>query len=195
MRYTLGAAEVILQKGELMEINLADIQAVPYRLVERPAFCLAGRQTFISGPDNDQFERFWKECRSQGWLDVLDRLKQAQGLPAGRQTGGAFLGVSRVEKDPTNRAFNFMIGVEIPEDVPAGELDALGLEVMTVPACRWAAFECHGQPPMSIVRAELFAFLKWLPSTSFRHALAPEMEVYPPDHGEGYAEFWLPIDG
>ena len=35
-----------------------DIKPVAYKIIQRPAFHIAGRQTFISGPDNDQFGRF-----------------------------------------------------------------------------------------------------------------------------------------
>jgi len=33
--------------------------------------------------------------------------------------------------------------------------------------------------PESIVQAEMFAFMEWLPQSGYEHALAPEMEVYP----------------
>jgi AraC family transcriptional regulator len=39
------------------------------------------------------------------------------------------------------------------------------------------------------------AFMHWLPTSGFRHASAPELEVYPPDDAAGgvLVEFWLPI--
>lgn len=169
-----------------------NIQPVPYRILERPAFRVAGRQTFISGPDNDQFGRFWADCRAQGWLAVLDQHKPSGGW-AGPQTGAAYLGVSRVEQDPTNRAFYYMIAIEAPGSLPAQGLVSAGFTIHEIPTCTWAVFECHGQPPMSIVKAEMFAFMHWLPSSGYHHALAPEMEVYPADK-EGYAEFWLPVE-
>jgi AraC family transcriptional regulator len=173
---------------------MIDIRPVAYKLINRPAFGIAGKQTFITGPDNGQFGRFWEDCRSHGWLNVLDRLKQMSGSWAGPQTGAAYLGVSRVEQDPTNRAFNYMIAVEMPGDIALAEFPPLELETYLVPACTWAVFECHGKPPMSIVAAEMFAFGQWLPSSAYRHALAPEMEVYPAHGGEDYAEFWLPVE-
>jgi AraC family transcriptional regulator len=165
------------------------IQPVPYHLVTRPAFRIAGRQTFISGPDNDQFGRFWADCRAQGWLARLDSLKQSTGWNSGPQTAAAYLGVSRVEADPTNRAFYYMIAIEVPADLTPPDL-----EVYAAPACTWAVFECHGQAPLSIVNAEMFAFLHWLPTSGYHHALAPEMEVYPANRGEDYSEFWLPVE-
>ena len=47
--------------------------------------------------------------------------------------------------------------------------------------------------PDALVAAEIEVFTQWLPSSSCRRALAPEMEVYPPPD-EAYCEFWLPIE-
>jgi AraC family transcriptional regulator len=46
---------------------------------------------------------------------------------------------------------------------------------------------------VSLVTAEIYAFSQWLPASGCVHALAPEMEVYPPGQGEPYCEFWLPV--
>lgn len=162
---------------------------VEVRVVERAAFCVVGRQVWIGGQDNAQFGRFWEQCRADGFLDDLHRLRAAAGLAAGPQTGGALLGVSRVEADPTRREFCYMIGVEMPVDVaiPAG------MERCAIPAGRWAVFACRGDMPDALVAAEMYAFGTWLPVSGCRHALAPEMEVYPPTD-EPYCEFWLPVE-
>ena len=159
------------------------------RIVERPAFEIAGKQAWIDGPDNEQFGRFWQQCRAEGLFGDFDRLKQQMGQPGGPQTGAALLGVSRVEKDPANRAFYYMIAVEVD-----GTHTTDGLERFQVPAATWAVFECRGQVPMSIVTAEIYAFTEWLPVSGYRHALAPEMEVYPAAADETYCEFWLPVE-
>jgi AraC family transcriptional regulator len=160
---------------------------VAYRLVERPAFTVAGKKTWISGQDNAIFGRFWERCRAEGLFELFDRIR---GTRAGPQTNGVTLGISRVEQDPSKRSFDYMIAVESPvEGLGAG------LETYEVPACQWAVFECRGQVPDSIVEAEIYAFTQWLPGSGFVHANAPEMEVYPPEADEGYCEFWLPIQG
>ena len=82
-----------------------------------------------------------------------------------------------------------MIAIEKPEGAVIRPEDAL--ESYTVPATTWAIFECHGKLPEAIVASEMYAFGEWLPSSGYVHALAPEMEVYPPR--DGYCEFWLPI--
>jgi AraC family transcriptional regulator len=157
-----------------------------YRIVDRPAFNVAGRTTHIDGPDNEQFRKFWADCKADGTFDHFGVLT---GLAPGPQTRGHVLGISRVEADPTNRAFDFMVAVEIPEGVDTGDLDR-----HTVPAAHWAVFEARGPVPEALVTAEIYAFSEWLPGSGFSHAPAPEMEVYPPSpDNQPYCEFWLPL--
>jgi AraC family transcriptional regulator len=162
------------------------------RIIQRPAFSIAGQKTWISGPDNQQFGQFWQQARAAGLFDAFDNLKRSSGAWAGPHTGAAVLGVSRVEQDPANRAFHYMIAIETGDLEPAQAAEA-GLEAFEVPASTWAVFECHGKPPDSIVAAEMFAFMQWLPKSGCEHALAPEMEVYPANAEETYCEFWLPV--
>lgn len=162
-----------------------------YRIVERPAFDVIGKKVWIAGTeDNEAFGRFWDQCRAEGLLAMFERLK---GFQPGPQTNGLTLGISRVEKNPAKREFFYMIAIEKPESCPA--LD--DVESYRVPATHWAVFECHGKVPESIVTAEMFAFMEWLPASGYVHANAPEMEVYPPGSNgqsdENYCEFWLPV--
>jgi AraC family transcriptional regulator len=162
---------------------------IPYRIVNRPAFQVVGKKTWISGQDNDLFGRFWEQCRAEGLFEVF---KQIGGLQPGPQTRGVTLGVSCVEQDPSKREFYYLIGIESAQDCTA-----LGLESYHIPASQWAVFECRGKVPDSIVQAEMYAFMEWLPASGYVHANAPEMEVYPPESDGGsednYCEFWLPI--
>jgi AraC family transcriptional regulator len=156
------------------------------RIIDRPAFRIEGKSTYISGPDNDQFGHFWQECQANGLMDVFDRLT---GFRPGLQTGGTSLGVSRVERDPARRDFDYMIAVELDENINAGDLESY-----TVPAGSWAVFECPGPAPESIVVAEMYCFMEWLPQSGYAHDNRPEMEVYLPDRdGQKFAEFWLPV--
>lgn len=160
---------------------------INYRILERPAFEVIGRKTWIGEQDNEPFGRFWQECQSNGLLTVLGELRTGYSGP---QTGGLTLGISQVEQDPAKREFYYMIAIEKPAGCPPEALE--GMETYRVPAGQWAVFECRGKVPESIVQAEMFAFMEWLPSSGYIHALAPEMEVYP-NQGDEYCEFWLPI--
>jgi AraC family transcriptional regulator len=156
-----------------------------HRIVRLPAFDVVGKKTWISGQDSGLFGRFWEQCRHDG---LLDRLRQISDLQPGEQTKGSLLGVSCVEQDPSNRTFHYMIAIE----KPAGIAVPGDLEVYHVSEARWAAFECLGKVPESIVQTEMYAFTEWLPSSGYSHAFVPEMEVY---LGDGRCEFWLPIAG
>jgi AraC family transcriptional regulator len=161
---------------------------IKYRIVEKPAFEVLGKKTWISGQDNSLFGRFWVQCREAGLFEIFERLR---GDQPGLQTNGSVLGISCVEKDPANRAFYYMIAMESPEK-SSGEL-----ENYHVPASQWAVFECIGKVPEAIVKSEIYAFTEWLPSSEYEHARAPEMEVYFPGNDgnseDSYCEFWLPI--
>ena len=165
---------------------------IQHRLVERPAFEVLGKKTWIAGQDNSLFGRFWQTCAREG---LLDRFAQIRGQQPGMQTNGVTLGISRVEQDPAHRAFYYMIAIEAPAE--GVDVVVAGLESYRVPAARWAVFECRGKVPDVIVTSELYAFTHWLPASGYAHAHAPEMEVYPPSaiesECETYCEFWLPI--
>jgi AraC family transcriptional regulator len=156
---------------------------IKHRIVHLPSFEVVGLKAWIAGQDSEPFGRFWDQCQQDGMLDVL---RQITGVQAGKHTLGFMLGISRVEQDPSNRDFCYMIAVEKPE----GSVAPNDFEVYCVPEAQWAVFECQGQIPESIVQTEMYVFLEWLPSSGYEHALAPEMEVYLAGDA---CEFWLPI--
>jgi len=161
-------------------------------LIVLPAFEVIGPKTYISGLDNEQFGQFWEQCRTDGRLQTVHLIQQLSGKPVGRQTKGFVLGVSRVEMNPAKRDFDYMIAVEVPEGGLPTELACDGLSRYTVPASLWAVFECDGEMPGALVASEMYAFMEWLPTSGYQHALAPEMEVYTASQVP-YCEFWLPI--
>ena len=160
---------------------------IQFRIIDRPAFEVIGKKTWISGQDNDLFGIFWDECKAEGLLGTFEKIN---GFQPGPQTNGVTLGISQVEKDPANRAFYYMIATEKTKVYTDTEL-----ECYQVPSSTWAVFECRGTAPTSIVEAEIYAFTQWLPASGFVHAQAPEMEVYlEGNNEEGYVcEFWLPV--
>lgn len=149
---------------------------IEFRLESHNAFCVRGKRTWISGQDNSLFGRFWDACHADGTVDAL----KAAAKP--EITNAPIMGISCVEKDPMNRAFDFLIAAE------GAQVECL--ESYRVPACTWAIFRNRGTLPMALVDAEIYAFTGWLPQSGYVHALAPELEVYPAD---GSVEFWLPI--
>ena len=121
---------------------------VNYRIIERPAFDVLGKKGWIA--EQDDFGRVWETCKAEGVFAIFETLT---GWQRGAHTNGETLGISRVEADPTNREFYYMVAVEVPPGVTHPEL-----EHYRGPASQWAVFECHGKIPEAIVEAELFAF-------------------------------------
>ncbi len=152
------------------------------RLEQKPAFPVTGRKIWIGGQNNEEFGAFWQQARRDG---TVERLRGLCGDVRNTVTQSSVFGVSRVEKDPDCRAFFFYIVTEAEA--------AEGLESFSVPACEWAIFTGRGELPMSLVNAEMDAFMRWLPQSGYRHAHAPELEVYP-DGDDQRVEFWLPIE-
>jgi AraC family transcriptional regulator len=164
------------------------------RVLKAPGFIIAGRFAWIEGPDNMAFGRFWEQCRENGLLRQLDALRINSGLLTKTTLDGAILGVSCVENDPTNRSFDYWIATACGQG-PLEEYEAItaGLNRREVPSAHWAVFSCPENTPAGIVQAEMYAFGEWLPRSGFRHANAPEMEVYPSNPQAAW-EFWLPLD-
>ncbi len=155
---------------------------VEVRIEQKPAFVVSGHKTWISGQDNELFGRFWEAAHRGG---LVNRLKALSADPAISVTGAQVFGVSCVGADPTDRAFDFFIATECE---PVDDLEAV-----YIPACTWAIFSNRGTLPMSLIEAEMTAFTEWLPASDYRHAHAPELEVYP-DRDDALVEFWLPVE-
>jgi len=157
---------------------------IDVRIEEKPSFEIVGRKIWISGQDNDQFGTFWADSHKNG---LINTLRELRGNAFGPVTKSYVFGVSCVEKDPSNREFYFFIATEI-----AGKNNNGSLEHYTVPSCKWAIFSNRGELPMSLVEAEMYAFMEWLPNSKYKHLNAPELEVYPACDDK-LVEFWLPI--
>ena len=132
-------------------------------------------------------EGFGRNLKKSGYIDLVN--EYCNGIP-GTVTGSNAVGISCVEKDPDNRTFYFYIAAEKKE---APHIEIENVEEYWVPACTWAIFSNHGRLPMSLVHAERYAFGTWLPNSAYKHALAPELEVYPAAD-RSLVEFWLPIE-
>ena len=154
---------------------------IRHRIETKPAFSVSGVKTWISGQNNLEFARFWNACNADGTCEIL---KAASSDCRFSVTHSSIMGVSRVEKDPQYRAFHFYIAAEA-DYIP-------GFDSFTVKEGTWAIFEGDGNDPQALIRAEMEAFMNWLPNSEYEHDNRPEIEVYP--RGTGiYVEFWLPV--
>ena len=93
---------------------------IKHRIIEKPGFDVIGQKTWISGQDNELFSQFWVQCRAD---HLFERFEQLSHHQPGPQTGSSFLGISRVENDPTNRAFYYTSDVKSKADLERLDMD------------------------------------------------------------------------
>lgn len=153
---------------------------VKVRLERKPAFQVIGVKTWISKVED--FHDFWGLCHQNGTVAKLKSLSNGPG----EITKSDIFGVSRVENDPDNRDFYFFVASE------GSDCDDETYETFTIDESLWAIFQSVGAVTDALFEAEMYAFQDWLPLSKYKHAFAPEIEVYPASNSD-CVEFWLPV--
>jgi AraC family transcriptional regulator len=88
--------------------------------------------------------------------------------------------------------FTYLISAEKPK----GEVDG-DLVEKTIPAATWAVFDAIGALPDSIQTIWKRIWTEFFGVTDYKHADAPELEVYPCSEGpaESYCcQVWIPVE-
>lgn len=164
------------------QLSLKGDKEMDYKIIEKDAFKVVGRGIRVTTRDGENFKRipkFWEESCQNGFYDRLCSI-----------SGGAdILGICM--NDFSNEQFTYIIATKKTDDF--NEKDMSETEI---PASTWAVFESVGPMPESIQKVWGRIFSEWFPATSFEHADAPELEVYP--HGDANSddyrcEVWVPI--
>jgi AraC family transcriptional regulator len=171
------------------QIVLKGGQDMDYKIIDRPAFEVMGKSrkcTNVNKINYQELPRFWGEIRQTPEWDVL--CKANNGKP-GAITGGANLGVCIMSQGMEE--FTYAITVERP---PKENLN--GLELIQIPASKWAVFECIGSMPKAIQDVNDRIYEEWFPSTGFENAGTPDIEVYMPGDMASpkyRSQIWVPI--
>ena len=158
---------------------------VEVKIVEKKSFLVCGKKTWITGQHNEEFGEFWNKAHKTGLVDLLKKISISKEMDK------AIMGISRVEKDPGNRAFNFYICCETEALSTIND----DMEVFEVPASKWAVFSnysTNNNLAEALIEAEMYCHMDWLKNSGYIHAMAPEMEIYPLNDGIR-VEYWLPI--
>ncbi|MEJ6950843.1 GyrI-like domain-containing protein [Natronospora cellulosivora (SeqCode)] len=153
---------------------------VNVRIEKKDSFRIIGEKIYIT--KLEQFSDFWRLSHENGLIEKLNEIRENYGCPI---TNGTHIGLSCTENDPENRDFYFFVSIEYPDNISyQGEL-----EVYNVNEFKWAIFSKNDTEIKALYDCEMYAFKEWLPSSHYKHAYGPEMEVYHKDK----IEFWLPI--
>ncbi|WP_312112077.1 GyrI-like domain-containing protein [Brevibacillus reuszeri] len=153
------------------------------RILEKEAFTVVGKSrqvNCLNGEHPQRISEFWAESHQDGTLEELVRIG----------TTGELFGVC-VDMQPDQGVLTYMIACEADR-----ALDESRFTSFTIPAATWAVFTSTGPLPGAIQQAFGYAFQEWLPASEYRHAPAPDLEVYP--SGDTMAadyrcEVWIPI--
>jgi AraC family transcriptional regulator len=131
------------------------------------------------GENNKKIPEFWGENYQNGFTERMWKIAGEMG------------GLGICWNDYSDESFTYIIAIEKPA---AGVEESV--DEYTVPASTWAVFESVGPMPDSIQKVWERIFSEWFPATSFEHADAPDLEVYPQgdSQSENYrCQIWVPI--
>lgn len=154
-----------------------------YKIIEKESFKVLGKSIRVSTEDNENFKtipKFWQESHKNGFCNSLMGKAGTLGI----------LGVC-MDMDEEDSKFTYMIAVEENQEIEGENLD-----LIDIPSQSWAVFECIGPMPDAMQTVWKKIFNEWFPSTGYKHADAPELEVYYPGNpnDENYkSEIWIPV--
>jgi AraC family transcriptional regulator len=154
-----------------------------YRIVQKEAFKVIGKVFKVSTKEGEELREIpelWAKCNSDGICEKICLIDNRQNM----------LGIC-MDFEHDKKQFSYMIAIE---DV--NNLKDTGFETREIPAGAWAVFTSVGPMPHAIQKVWERAFQEWLPATDFKHADAPELEVYfpgDPSAQDYKCEVWIPI--
>jgi AraC family transcriptional regulator len=154
-----------------------------YRIIEKEAFMVIGMMFKVSTKDgnhNKKIAQIWEDCNGNRINEKFFAKDNEQKM----------LGIC-LDFDEKNEELSYMVAIK---DVDLSS--NIEFETRKIPAATWAVFTCVGPLPQSIVNIWAKIFQEWFPSTNYKHANAPDIEVYPPGYPlspDYKCEVWVPL--
>ncbi|TVY09428.1 GyrI-like domain-containing protein [Paenibacillus cremeus] len=156
-----------------------------YQIVEKASFTVAGKGIQVStqaGENVRVIPAFWDTYASDGTVAKL----QAIGMKP------ELLGIC-MNMDCAAGQFTYLIAAEVGEGDAGGDA---GLVTASIPAATWAVFTSVGPMPGAIQKVWEHIFQTWLPTSGYKHAGGPELELYPAGDvsaADYRCEVWIPV--
>jgi AraC family transcriptional regulator len=156
------------------------------KIVEKEAFNVIGIKRSYSCKDGENLKEIpllWNEVNANGTTGYLAEKNNGQVK--------GILGVCVMEStDPTKEMDYWIAAASNVENTN-------GYESLTIPASKWAIFEVHGPMPESMQKVWKQIYSEWFPTSGYKNAGTPELEVYPdesnPTSVNYYSEIWIPV--
>jgi AraC family transcriptional regulator len=179
-------------QGKLKSYNRLSIQVtlkgedpMNYKIVEKDAFKVVGvkREFNCENGENQRvIPKMWDDVHADGTNDRLFSLNN------GKIKG--VLGVCVDKRDKQAELMDYWIATEHDGPTPDGLLS------LEIPAAKWGVFEVHGPMPDAMQKAWKQIYSEWFPSSHYKPAGSPELEVYSagaPWSPDYYSEIWIPL--
>lgn len=165
----------------IFTITIKGVTAMNYRIEEKKGFKVVGVKRFfttVGGESSKEIPKMWSDLPKETFMS-LGKLSDTE--PSG------ILGVCA---DMYNDGFDYWIAAATTQACPNG------LEMLEIPACTWAIFECVGPMPGAIQDMFKRIYGEWFPASGYEKAGAPEIEWYSdgdtsaPDYKSAV---WVPV--
>jgi AraC family transcriptional regulator len=156
-----------------------------YKIIERDSFQVIGIKREFScanGENLTEIPKMWADVHADGTNDLLLQLNNGEI--------NGVLGVCVDKRDTQQQLMDYWIATEHNGDTPEGLLN------LEIPPSKWGVFEVQGPMPEAIQKVWKQIYSEWFPSSHYKHAGTPNLEVYfagDPWGTDYYSEIWIPL--
>jgi len=153
-----------------------------YKIEKKEAFKIVGVSEHYTINIEENFANvplFWQKTAQSGIIPMICSFMDQEPY-----------GIMGVSSCMNGKDFDYYIAVATSKETPEN------LSEYIVPECTWAIFECIGAMPDSIQNLQRQIISKWLPTSGYEYAIAPDIEVYfeGDQQADDYrCEVWVPI--
>ncbi|MBM6616265.1 AraC family transcriptional regulator [Bacillus suaedaesalsae] len=165
-----------------IQVILKGAEPVKYNVIEREAFKIIGVKkefSYANGENLIGIPKMWDEANDNGTSSTLFKANNGQ-----------IKGVLGVCAATNQTQMDYWIAAEREGDTPEG------YSSLEIPASKWVVFEVNGAMPDAMQKVWKEIFSEWFPTSGYKHAGTPELEVYPdgdPFSPNYYSEIWIPV--
>ncbi len=168
-----------------IQVTLKGAELMKYKIIKRESFQVVGIKRELScenGENLTEIPKMWADVHTDGTNDLFFKLNN--GVING------VLGVCVDKRSTETQLMDYWIATEHTGDTPEGLMN------LEIPASKWAVFEVHGAMPDAIQKVWKQIYTEWFPSSHYKHAGTPDLEVYSagdPWGDDYYSEIWIPL--
>lgn len=167
------------------QISILGGTVMNYRIEEHGPMRVVGYKLTTSLENDQQYQAipaFWDGIHQKGGIPPLCALMDSEPM--------GVLGISAITDWDQSKEMDYYVAVGSSKEPGAG------MDVLEIPPCSWAIFECIGPMPTAIQALSKRIMTEWLPNSGYEYANAPDIEQYS-EGDQRAADYkswvWLPV--